>query len=175
MTDNQTQPIRSVETLLAHSLAIESEAAERYGELADQMETHNNPEVAELFRKLEAIEGLHIDHVKKLSGEHELPLIPPRQYRWGSGDTPEVAEQEQAHYLMTPYHALSMALEGEHRAVAFFTEIASSASQKDVRQMAQKLAEEEREHVVLLQQWLSRYPAPTEGWDDDLDPPSSHE
>ncbi len=175
MKDNQTQPIRSVETLLAHSLAIESEAEERYAELADQMETHNNPEVAELFRKLEAIEGQHTDNVKKLSGDRELPQIAPGQYSWGHGDAPEAAEQEQAHYLMTPFHALSMALEGEKRAVEFFMDVASNAPQDDVREMAEKLAEEEREHVVLIQKWLSRYPAPTEGWDDDLDPPSSQE
>ena len=47
----------SVEELLAYSLAIEQEAAERYAELADQMEVHNNHEVAELFHKLAVIEG----------------------------------------------------------------------------------------------------------------------
>jgi hypothetical protein len=44
--------IATLEDLLAHARDMEAEAAERYDDLADQMEVHNNHEVARLFRKL---------------------------------------------------------------------------------------------------------------------------
>jgi rubrerythrin len=41
--------------------------------------------------------------------------------------------------------------------------------------MARQLAEEEQEHVRWLEQWLARYPAAEEGWDQDPDPPNAAE
>jgi hypothetical protein len=34
------------------------------------------------------------------------------------------------------------------------------------------MAAEEREHVRLIGEWLSRYPEPEPGWDHDPDPPA---
>ncbi len=167
--------ISSVADLLAHSLAIETEAAERYAMLADQMEVHNNTEVAELFRKLEQIEGKHIQHVRDLSEGVGLPAIEPGKFQWGLEESPEASDQDRTHYLMTPWHALNIALAGERRAVSFFSEIAESTEHDEVRGMAVQLADEEREHVVLIERWLSRYPEPEAGWDEDPDMPLSHE
>ena len=38
---------------------MEDDAAQRYTDFADAMETHNNLEVAALFRKMAVIEGKH--------------------------------------------------------------------------------------------------------------------
>jgi rubrerythrin len=35
------------------------------------------------------------------------------------------------------------------------------------------MAEEEREHVELVEKWLAKYPEPEAGWDDDPDPPNA--
>ena len=48
---------------MAYAYAMEVEAAERYAELADQMSTHHNREVSELFAKLARIEGKHRDQI----------------------------------------------------------------------------------------------------------------
>ncbi len=164
--------IRSVAELMAHSLAIEMEAAERYESLADQMEVHNNLEVAELFRKMARIEAKHIDHVNRMSEGMELPHIPPWEYQWQDPESPEAPHDAEVHYLMRPYHAIDLALKSERRAAAFFAAVAASQTTAEVCAMARRLAEEEREHVRLLEQWLSRYPKPEEGWDEDLDPPN---
>ncbi len=164
--------IGSVAELLAHSLAIETEAAERYACLADQMEVHNNPEVAKLFRKMAEIEAMHIDHVHQLSAGVELPHIPPWEYQWQDPESPEAPHDGDAHYLMTPYHAIELALRSEQRAADFFAAVAGSQTTEEVREMATRLAEEEREHVRLLEQWLARLPRPDEDWDEDLDPPN---
>jgi len=41
-----------------------------------------------------------------------------------------------------------------------------------VRKAAAEMAEEEREHVRLIQEWLAKVPPPERGWDDDPDPPN---
>ena len=48
--------INTLDELLAHAHELEREAVERYEELADQMEVHNQPELAKLFA--EAIEEI---------------------------------------------------------------------------------------------------------------------
>lgn len=172
---SEKRPLATVDELLAYSLAIEEEAAERYAELADLMEVHNNHEVAELFRKLEAIEGKHIANVEAMGKGRALPRISPLGLQWDDAESPEALAHEDVHYLMTPHHALSLALVAEQRATAFFARVAEEADDEEVRRMAAKLRDEEQEHVELMGQWLARYPKPEDGWDEDPDPPAAHE
>ena len=165
----------SVDELLACALAIEQEAAERYAELADQMEVHNNQEVAGLFRKLAAIEAKHIANVNSMSEGRELPRVSLWDSLWEGPESPEALPLDEVHYLMTPHHALSLALEAERRAVSYFAGMAQRAEDAEVSRMASALRDEERQHVALLEEWLGRYPAPAEGWDEDHDPPAAHE
>ncbi len=167
--------IRSTEELLAYSLAMESEAVERFEDLAEAMETHHNYEVADLFRKLAKIEGLHIDNVRRASLGRELPALLAWEYEWEGGESPEGGAMEEAHYLMQPWHALELAMHGEQRAAAFFRHVAATTVDDAVRQMALELLAEEEEHVALLQEWQARFPKPAKGWDVDLDPPAMPE
>ena len=164
--------IGSTEELLAYSLAIETEAVDRFNELADAMETHNNYEVAELFRKLAKIEGIHIDNVNKASAGRQLPAMLAWEFDWAEGESPEGGAMEEAHYLMEPWHAIEVAMKGEKRAVAFFRHVADTATDEAVIAMALDLVEEEEEHVSLLQQWQQRFPSPESDWNEDLDPPN---
>ena len=173
MTDQRTTA--SVDELLGYALAIEEEAAERYTELAHQMEVHNNREVAELFHKLAAIEAKHIANVKAKSEGRKLPSPTLWEPLWEGAESPEAMAYDDVHYLMTPYHALSLALGGERRAVAFFARVADGAEDADVKRIASRLRDEEQEHVTLMEEWLGRYPEPEHGWDEDLDPPATHE
>ena len=164
--------IGSTEELLAYSLALETEAVDRFNDLADQMEIHHNYEVADLFRKLAKIEGLHIDNVNKASAGRQLPSLLAWEFEWDGGESPEGGAMEDAHYLMQPWHAIELAMHGERRAVAFFRHVADTASDEGVIKMALELVEEEEEHVALLQKWQERFPRPDEDWDEDLDPPT---
>ena len=156
--------MNEMEALMAHALAIEVEATERYCELADVMETHNNPEVALLFRRMQAIESIHADQIRRQMG---WTAAPPT----AATDRPETPSHEEMHYLMQPWHALEIALAGEERALAFFTELARAASSATVREAAEWLAAEEREHVELVRQWMSKVPRPGHEWPVDPDPP----
>ena len=48
---------------MARAYTMEIEAQERYQQFAEQLETHNNTEVAQVFRKLAEIEGKHAKHI----------------------------------------------------------------------------------------------------------------
>lgn len=158
-------------TFLAHALAFENEAAERYDELADTMEAHNNAEVAKLFRRMANFSRMHADAVKGRADGAELPHFKPWEFQWKDAEGPEVAPVERTHYLMTPYHCLQLALHNEKRGRDFYQGVADANSDSEVKRLALQMAEEEQEHVVVLEEWLARTPEPEPDWDQDLDPP----
>ncbi len=162
-------PPQTLDQLMANALAIELEAAERYGELADVMETHNNPEVAALFRRMQAIEALHAQAIRGEMGWTGPP--PARAAALAEPEGPETPAHDDIHYLMQPYHALAIALAAEERAFAFFSRLAAAAEAAPVRAAAERLAAEEREHVALVRDWMSRVPRPDHDWRVDPDPP----
>jgi len=166
------KPIETIPELLAHAFVMETEATDRYQDLADQMEVHHNEEVAALFRKLVEIEGRHVAQVEEMSAELELPDLAPWEFRWPEEDSPDGPDIHDVHYLMTPYQAIELALAGERRAAAFYHGVADSAAPGEVRELAARLAAEEDEHVELLEEWLERYAEPEAGWDEDPDPPN---
>ena len=147
--------------LYAEALALETEAADRYADLADQMETHNNREVAGLFRKLADIEARH---AAALRGRAGVSLVGAGGGSRLLNERPETAPLGEAHYLMTPAHALQLALAGEERAEAFFRGLARTGADAEVRRLAAAFADEEHEHIELLRAWLAKYPAPQSGW-----------
>lgn len=54
---------------LAHAVALEQEAADRYLELADMMEAHRNDEVSKVFRDMVRYSEMHRDEIKARVGE----------------------------------------------------------------------------------------------------------
>jgi rubrerythrin len=164
--------ISNLNDLLAVAYKIEIDAVERYNVLADQMETHNNPELVKVFRDLARAEGIHGEEIRRLAGEFDVVSYAGQIANFAS-DSPEEAELAGAHYKMTPWHALQLSLAGEKRALAYFTSIVETAKDPKVKAMAAELVEEEAEHVNLVNRLLRRYPAPIDSWNEDLDPPAS--
>lgn len=173
MTDPKN--LTSIGELLAHAKAMEDEACERYTELADQMDVHNNPEVAELFRKMAEVEQIHVRKIIERAGDMELPHIPPWEYRWVGNEAPQTVSVTDAHYLMQPYHALKLALKAEKRGFAFYTSVIETHTEESILELARELQEEEREHVAEIEAWLKKIPKPEDDWDEDPDPPAHQE
>ncbi len=173
MTD--VEDLKSIGELLAHARAMEDEAHERYSELADQMEVHNNPEVAALFRKMAEVEQIHVRKILARAEGMELPHIPPWEYRWQGEEAPQTVSVTDAHYMMQPYHALKLALRAEKRGLAFYTGVVETHSEASILDLARELQEEEREHVAEIEAWLKKVPKPEEDWDEDPDPPAHQE
>ena len=159
-------------SLLSHALALEEEASERYAELADIMEAHNNPEAEELFRKMAAIEQLHVAEIRRQIQRRGLENLPAAEYFWVGTEGPETTDYADLHYLMTPHHALSLARINEQRARDYYLDIAGKSSDPEVVALASELADEEREHVQWVEAWLKRFSDPEEEWDRDDDPPN---
>ena len=159
---------------MSRAYAIELEATERYAQFAEQLETHNTPEVAQLFRKLSEIEARHAKRILSEMGWPGLPALPPA-YAWETPEGPETAPFDSLHYLMHPWHALEIALRCELDAKKYYDGIAASRAPRAVREAAKEMAAEEDEHVRLVREWMQRVPKPPQGWDEDPDPPRINE
>ena len=163
-------PVPTLEDFMSRAYAMELEATERYAQFAEQLDTHNNREVAQLFRKLAQIEGLHAKRILEEMRWPSVPALPPA-FAWESAEAPETAPFDALHYLMQPWHALEIALRCELQAVQYFDAIAAGAVPERVRAAAKEMADEEREHVALIKEWMKKVPRPAPGWDEDPDPP----
>ena len=167
-------PVPTLEDFMARAYAMELEATERYAQFAEQLDTHNNREVAQMFRKLAAVEALHAKRILEEMGWPSMPALPPA-YAWEGSEAPETAPFDSVHYLMQPHHALEIALRCELQAQKYFEDIAAGEAPPSVRRAAVEMADEEREHVRLIRDWLKRVPEPRAGWDEDPDPPRTAE
>ena len=110
---------------LAHAIALEHEAAERYLELADMMESYRNDEVASTFRDMVRYSRLHHDAIVERALGLKLPALRSWQYRWRQ--PPETGGEEAFDPQLTAYQALRYARENEFRAQAFYSQVAADA------------------------------------------------
>jgi rubrerythrin len=111
--------IGSVPEFYAHALAIEREAAARYQELANQMWIRHNNFVAYVFLRLAREESKQLEELEREIAGVELPQPISTEYRWQGIESPEVAPSDPVNDLMTPHHALEIALANERRAAGF--------------------------------------------------------
>ena len=163
--------MHDLDTFLAYSVALEEEAAERHDELADMMDVHNNPEVAETFRKLAHYSRLHAGEIRDHSEGYSLPRIAPWDFGWENMEGPETADIGEMNYLMTTYQALKIAMGNEQRAHDFYFDISRNSPNEAVRALAGEFADEEKEHLELLEKWLENCPDPEGETPFDPDPP----
>jgi len=161
----------TLEDFMAQALQMELDAEQRYNDFADMMETHNNPEVGQWFRKMAVIEGKHASQIMAEMGWKEVPPSAPRAPVFEGFETPESAPIDEVHYLMRPWHVLQLALANEERAERFFARLASMATVDSVRKAALELQQEEAEHVELVKAWMLKVPQPDSNWAEDPDPP----
>ena len=165
-------PSFTMAELLVHALIIEVEAVQSYLDLAAQMEECGNDAVAKLFAKMAELEQGHAVKIREQAGDIDLPDLAPWEYRWPGFEPPENIDSAGIHYLMTPHQAIKLALENEMNALAFFEGIASTNTDAWVCSLAEEFAEDERQHVEWMEEWLAEYPAPDKDWDYDPDPPA---
>lgn len=165
------EEIRSIGELLAHARVLETEAYECYCDLAEQMEVHHNQEVAGLFRKLAEEEKRHIASVEERAGEDKIPHMAPWDFKAFDAEVHGLTGAREVHYMMTPYHALKLALRAEERSFDYFTQVIESSSDDQVLEMARELQEDERRHIDMVKTMLEKEPKPDDDWDEDPDPP----
>lgn len=168
---NTSEKIETIEELLGYARAFERDAALRYAELADQMEVHNNPDLAGMFRKMSLVEQLHVDAVNDLCAEVGVPEENMPKPRWSglqSGEAPDFSEM---HYMSLPSQMIKLAMRFEKENAEFYGKLAKTSSDKKIQEAALRLQKEEEMHLRELEAWLKRYPDPDSNWDEDMDPP----
>jgi len=177
MSDEQKDAaaINTLPELLAHALAMETEAAERYGELADQMDMHRKPAVAAIFRRLEQAEKVHLDDLTAMCSKYELPHIAPWDFKWRHSESPEAIDFTKVHYQLSVREAILLAFEHERKAAEFYAGIALTSSDSEVQTLARQFAEEEQQHIGWLEAWLAECGPGDALASEDPDPPLCQE
>ena len=141
----RTEPaerIRSLPELLAIAHAMETEAAERYAELAAPCGRSATPPPRPSSTRSPPRSVATRCRRGPLAGEHRL-APDPADIAWEGW--PEVFDAEElgTSRLVTPYQALSIAVRNEERAFAFWSYMCSDAEDPAIRREAERMAQEE--------------------------------
>lgn len=146
----------SVEMFLGYSIKVEEEAALHFDELAEAMETCGNDEVAKLFRQFAGYSRLHWEEAKSKAGARDISPRLPDEHMWPNLETPEQTSLWAGDPSMSRRDALKAALLGERNGFDFYHHIAETARDADIRALAKEFANEEAEHVAILERWIAR-------------------
>ena len=143
---------------LAHSVELESEARERYLELADSMAAHFNGAVADFFRRMAHEAELHLSEVSELAVGMVLPTLKAWEFEWPNEEPPETSSYEAVHYRMSLHQAISLALANERAAEQYYRQAADSSSDPETIRIATEFADEELSHAAALVEKLQELP-----------------
>lgn len=149
-SDFPLRPIGTAEELMDVAVGMEHEAALRYEQLAAMVARQGKSELATLFGRLAELEKTHEDQLSRWAQRDGLRAPQPVQFSWRM---PETFDQAEGAQVFGPYEALAVAVRNEERAFAFYTYVAASALNEEVRRRAESMAREELEHVSLLRRW----------------------
>lgn len=145
----------SVEMFLGYAIKVEEDAAAHFDELGTAMEACGNAEVAKLFRQFAGYSRLHWQEAKTRAGTMDVSAHVPQEHMWPYLETPEQTDLWAGDAAMSKRDALKVALEGERKGFEFYHHIAQTADEADVRAMAKEFANEEAEHVAILERWIA--------------------
>ena len=151
--------MHSVEEFLAHAIELEREAAERFGQLADAMDSCGNREVAKLFRQLANYSRLHLSDARLRSGFHDMSSAMTGDYVWPGLESPETAAIWAADPLIGREQALLVALDAEAAGLEYYKGIFEMTDDPEIRALAKEFTEEESGHVAELQKWIAAHKA----------------
>lgn len=158
------RPLESLESFLAHTLAIEREAADRYSEFEARLRDRGEEVLADLCHQLRLMD---LDQLRVFVGAAEglaLPPIAASDHLWLDGEAPNADAHELLYRIATPRQLLEVALGGERNAERFFEWAARTSPHPAVRALARGLAREERAH----ERWLGAalaYREPAADWE----------
>lgn len=152
LTSEPAGTLQSLGELFALAHAMEREAANRYSELAAEMQRQNKLDLVAVFAELAAAAREHVDGVARWS-QSRLGKVPDSgllRWEWPEMLDSETVAEIKTSRLMTPYRALSMAVRNEERAFAFWSYVAGLAEDPEIRKAAETMAWEELGHVATL-------------------------
>jgi rubrerythrin len=149
----------TVEEFLAYSIHLEAEAAARFGELADAMESGGNKEVAELFRRLANYSRMHLADAQARSGFRDIPKLDPQDLVWPDLESPESAAIWGADPMLGRGEALQVALAAETAGHDYYKSVLDTTDDPEVKRFAAEFVAEEAGHVAELKKWIATHEA----------------
>ncbi len=153
------------------AVLIEEEARDRYWEFAEQLATHDTPEVADFFSRMARIEE-----------RHRADLLERRRTMFG--DAPSSVERrmlfdveapayDDARAFMGVRQALETVLAAEVKAYAFFSEAVPRVKDPELKALFTELRDEEVHHQSLVKAELARWPEKADDSEAYADDPNA--
>ena len=149
----------SIEEFLAYAIALEREAAERFGQLADAMTACGNREVGSLFTRLAEYSRLHLGDARARAGFRTIPEMKPGDFNWPDLESPETAAIWAADPFIGRDQALEIALDAERAGLAFYQSVLDTTRDPEIRVMAAEFVAEESGHIAELLKWIAAHKA----------------
>ncbi len=151
--------MQSVEEFLAYAINVETEAATRFGQLADAMEACGNRDVGKLFRRLSDYSRLHLADARARSGFREIPKMKTEDFIWPGMESPETAAIWAADPFIGREQALEIALDAETAGYEYYKNVLETTSDPEIKALAKEFVEEEAGHVAELRKWIAAHKA----------------
>lgn len=172
MNENNVPLVKDKADFLANAELMVRESMEQYGQLADSMEIHNNPEVAVHFRELETMEKHQLRWIQDQARGLELPEIAPWDFSWHCPHNVRQNCLTDIDYLTNPARALYVALHNENLTETLYRKIAATAADESVQRAANDLADQQLEQIDLIKQRMEGLPREAYESLEDMDPPN---
>jgi rubrerythrin len=142
---------RTLEDVMSLAAAMEREAGQRYAVLAVEMRRRGDYGLAATFETMLEEERDHLTAIERWAKQvAPLPLSRASDIWELPAEIARSWEELVVSASLTPYKALSVAVQNEERGFAFYSYIAAHAEDEGVRTAAEQLAREELRHAALL-------------------------
>ena len=151
--------MQSVEEFLAYAVKIEEEAAMRFGELADAMQTSGNSEVGKLFRRLSDYSRMHLADARARSAYRDIPNLKPSEFNWPDFESPESAAIWAADPFICRGEALSIARDAERASLDYYRQVYETTKDPEIKVLSKEFVDEETGHVTEIEKWLAAHQA----------------
>jgi rubrerythrin len=151
--------MEDIHIFLAHAIQLEFDAVRRYEDLRAAMNTAGNAEAQTFFARMAEFSRLHLRDALRRGGFREIPKLPPDQWQWPEGVSPEQAAWAGVDGFIDAPTAYRLALDGEERSQLFYAAIVTITTDPEVRRMAREFATEEAEHVAELEKLMAKLAA----------------
>ena len=149
--------MNSVEEFLSYAVKLEEEAALRFGELADVMQSCGNADVAALFRRLSDYSRLHLADARARASFRDMPDMKAEEYQWPDLESPETAGIWAADPFIGRGQALEIARDAEEASRQYYKTIFETTGDPEIRILAKEFFEEESEHVAEIHKWIAAH------------------
>ncbi len=147
--------MESVELFLAYAIRLEEEAALRFGQLADAMDSCGNREVGNLFRRLSDYSRLHLADARARSGFRNVPKMKTGEFEWPDLESPEAAAIWAADPFLGRNEALEIALAAEEAGYDYYKKVLDETTDPEVKALAREFVDEESGHIAELKRWIA--------------------